>query len=91
MRIHWDESKRQFVLEQRKIDFKQLENLLLLPYLEDQRVDNAEQYRIIGFARGILTTFVVEYRMDELGSYLWVVTAWKATRQEKRSYEEATG
>ncbi len=30
----------------------------------------------------------VEYRVDEVGDYIWVVTAWKSTKQERKSYEE---
>jgi uncharacterized DUF497 family protein len=65
-----------------------LNNLLYAPYLEDQRSEVPEQYRIIGFANGNLTTFIVEYRADSIGEYLWVVTAWKSTKQERRNYEQ---
>lgn len=66
------------------------------PYLPTQttntnlsvRSEQLEQYRIVGFAEGKLTTFIVEYRVDEVGDYIWVVTAWKATKQEHKSYEE---
>lgn len=87
MRIRWDEDKRQFVLRKRRIDFAQIEELLCLPYVEDQRSDDPEQYRIIGFAGGQLVTFIVEYRQDELGEFIWVVTAWNSTKQEEKAYE----
>lgn len=87
MRVRWDEAKRLRVLSNRNIDFEQLADLLYSPYIEDQRSEVPEQYRIIGFADGQLTTFIVEYRTDERGEYIWVVTAWKATKQEQRSYE----
>lgn len=90
MRIRWDEGKRQLVLRKRKIDFAQLEDLLCLPYVEDRRSGVPEQYRIIGFAGGRLVTFIVEYRQDELGDFIWVVTAWTSTKQEERSYEQET-
>lgn len=90
MRIRWDENKRQRVLQRRQIDFAQLEELLCLPYVEDQRNDDPEQYRLIGFAGGRLTTFIVEYRQDALGEFVWVITAWHATRQEHRAYEHET-
>jgi uncharacterized DUF497 family protein len=90
MRIRWDETKRWQVLQKRQIDFAQLENLLRMPYIEDQRSDVPEQFRLIGFAQNKLTTFVVEYRADHIGEYIWVVTAWTSTRQEARAYEEAT-
>ena len=88
MRVRWDEAKRQRVLAERNIDFRQLNDLLLTPYLEDQRSDLPEQYRIIGFADITLTTFIVEYRVDEVGEYIWIVTAWRSTKQERQNYEQ---
>ncbi len=52
MRIRWDEKKRQGVLRDRNIDFVDLAELFSLPYLEDQRLDDPEQCRIIGFVNG---------------------------------------
>ena len=78
MRIRWDEAKRQEVRQRRQIDFTSLHDLLSLPYVEDQRNDDPEQYRIIGFVRGRLVTFIAEYRQDAIGEYMWVVTAWHA-------------
>ncbi len=89
MRIRWDENKRQLVLSNRHVDFADLENLLLLPYLEDQRSDEPEQYRLIEVAGGQMATFIVEYRVDQLGPFIWVVTAWKSTRQEEERYEQS--
>ncbi len=90
MRIKWDEKKRLFVLKKRNIDFALLEELFCLPYIEDQRNDDLEQYRVIGFAGGRLVTFIVEYREDELGELIWVVTAWHSTPQEEKAYEQET-
>ena len=89
MRIRWDEAKRQQVLQRRQIDFAQLTELFCLPYVEDQRNDDPEQYRLIGFVGGHLHTFIVEYREDALGEFIWIVTAWHATPQEQRAYERA--
>jgi uncharacterized DUF497 family protein len=89
MRIRWDKPKRRRVLQTRQIDFALLENLLRLPYIEDVRSEDPEQYRLIGFAEGKLTTFIVEYRSDEVGPYIWIITAWRATGQEARDYEDA--
>jgi len=60
------------------------------PFIEDQRSDDPEQFRVIGFADGRLLTFVVEYRQDVDGDYVWIVTAWKATGQEEEAYERET-
>ncbi len=87
MRVRWDETKQQRVLTERNIDFGQLNDLLYLPYIEDRRSELPEQYRIIGFVGGKLTTFIVEYRIDELGEYIWIVTAWRSTKQERKYYE----
>ncbi len=87
MRSRWDEAKRQQVLQRRQIDFAQLVELFCLSYVEDQRKDDPEQYRLIGFVEGHLLTFIVEYREDALGEFIWVVTAWHATLQEQRAYE----
>jgi uncharacterized DUF497 family protein len=57
MKIRWDENKRRFVLKKRGIDFAHLNELLDSPYVEDQRSDYPEQYRIIGFARGRLVIY----------------------------------
>lgn len=89
MRIRWDETKRQQVLQRRNIDFAQLDTLFALSYVEDQRNDAPEQYRVIGFVGGHLITFIVEYREDALGALTWVVTAWHATTQEQRVYAQA--
>ncbi len=90
MKIRWDEAKRQLVLHKRGIDFAQLDELLNWPYVEGQRNDDPEQFRIIGFANGRLSTFIVEYRRDGFGEYLWVVTAWQSTNQERKVYEQET-
>ena len=75
MGIRWDEDKRQLVLKEREIDFAQLDELLYSPYVEDQRNDDPEQYRIIGIVRNRLVTFIVEYRETDLDEYIWVATA----------------
>jgi uncharacterized DUF497 family protein len=90
MRIQWDETKRQEVLRRRQIDVAFLDEILSLPYVENQRRDDPEQYRVIGFLQGRLVTVIVEYRRDALGPYLWVVTAWHATTQEQHIYERET-
>jgi uncharacterized DUF497 family protein len=87
----WDDNKRRQVLNKRSIDFADLDMLLDLPYIEDRRLDDPKQHRIIGFVRHDLTTFIVEYREDKMGEYLWVVTGWKSTKQEKKAYEKEIG
>ena len=89
--LGWDEDKRQLILQKRGIDFTELEELLKNPYLEDQKNDDPEQYRIIGQTGGRFLTFVVEYFEDELGELTWIVTAWNSTPQERKDYEQEIG
>ena len=86
--ISWDEDKRLLVLKKRNIDFRDLEKLYYLPYLEDQKNDEPEQYRIVGRVGERYLTFIVEYDEDELGELTWVVTAWESTEKEIQSYEQ---
>ncbi len=79
------------VLRDRTIDFTDLNELFSLPYLEDKRSDDPEQYRIIGFVNGQVTTFIIEYREDPLEELIWVVTAWKSTPVERQAYEKEIG
>lgn len=90
MQIGWDEEKRQKILTERRIDFANLYRLLAQPYIEDQKNDDPEQYRIIGKLEDRCMTFVVEYEEDDLGELLWVVTAWNSTKQERDAYDKET-
>ena len=51
-------------------------------------VDYPNQYRAIGWVQGKLYTVVYEVREDKEGEYYHLVTLWKATKQEMKTYEE---
>jgi len=87
MRIRWDETKRQDVLRRRQIDLACLDEVFSRPYAEDQSNDDPEQYKVIGFLQTRLVSFIIEYRRDAIGKYMWVVTAWHATPKEQQDYE----
>ena len=87
MRIRWDEMKRQEILRRRQIDLAFLDELLSRPYAQDQSNDDPERYKIIGFIQARLVSFIIEYRRDAIGKYLWVVTAWHASTKEQQDYE----
>jgi uncharacterized DUF497 family protein len=89
--ISWDEDKKALVLNKRGIDFADLEKLLYSPYVEDQKNDDPEQYRIVGKVGERYLTFIVEYEEDELGELIWVVTAWESTQEEREDYEQEIG
>lgn len=86
MRFDWDDEKSFRLYAQRGFHFEDVCSLFLNPYLEDQKNDDPEQYFAIGFAKGVLLTTVFEYREDEIGIYIWLVTYWKATKAERALY-----
>jgi uncharacterized protein len=58
------------------------------PYYLDRRSDLPEQYRAVGWVGASLCTVIFEVREDEEGEYYRLVTLWKATRQERKLYDE---
>jgi uncharacterized DUF497 family protein len=72
----------------RKIGFEEVLEIWDHPYYEDQRADDPEQYRAIGWVKGKLYSVIFEIREDEEGEYYHLVTLWKSTSQEEKLYEE---
>ncbi len=55
----------------------------------DIKSDEPEQYYSVGAAtNGTVVTLVYEYRYDEDGPYIWLVTLWKTTKQEMRAIKD---
>lgn len=58
-------------------------------YLADQKNDDPEQFRAIGWCGGGgVCSVIFEIRHDAKGEYYHLVTAWKATKEEEQSYAE---
>ena len=57
-------------------------------YLVDQKSDDPAQFRAIGWCGGRLCSVIFEIRQDSEGEYHHLVTAWKATQEEEKSYAE---
>ena len=58
------------------------------PYWLDQRSDVPEQYVAAGWVGERLYSVILEFREDEQGEILHLVTLWKSTKEEIRLYEE---
>jgi len=58
------------------------------PYYQDQRSDDPEQYRAVGWVGDRLFTVIFEIREDRLGEYWRLVTLWRSTQEERELYEE---
>ena len=71
----------------RGIGFEEAQEIFSHPYYQDQRSDDPEQCRAIGWVRSEMYSLVFEIREDRLGEYYHLVTLWRATRQERELYE----
>ena len=71
----------------RGIGFEEAQEIFTLPYYQDQRSDDPEQYRVIGWVQDRLFTAILEIREDSLGEYCHLVTLWRSTREERELYE----
>jgi uncharacterized DUF497 family protein len=72
----------------RGIGFEEAREVFEHPYYQDQRSDDPEQYRAIGWVAGLLFTLIFEIRQDRNGEYYHFVTLWRSTPQERQLYEE---
>ena len=90
MRFKFDKRKSEKLRKnpKRKIGFEEAQEIWGYLYYEDQRADNPEQYRAIGWVKGKLYTVIFEIREDEEGEYYHLVTLWKSTSHEEKLYEE---
>ncbi len=92
MRFRFDHDKSRRLRENRKrgIGFDEAQEIFSHPYYEDRRSDYPEQYRAIGWVSGQLYSLIYEVRQDAGGAYYHLVTLWRATKEERRLYEECS-
>jgi uncharacterized DUF497 family protein len=88
MRFEFDPKKSRDVKRKHGVSLREAQEVFNQAYLVDQRNDNPEQFRAIGWGRGRLCSVIFEIRHDAEGEYYHPVTAWKATEQEEQSYAE---
>ena len=89
MRIDWNPAKNNLLKRTRGIGFDDAIEMFGRPYVVQAKNDDPEQYKAIGFARGgVLISLIVEVRFDDQGEYEWLVTLWKATKEEVKVYEQ---
>lgn len=76
MRFKFDKTKSKQLKKnpKRKIGFEEIKEIWLHPYYEDQRSDDPEQYRAIGWVKGKLYSVIFEIREDDEGEYYHLVT-----------------
>ena len=88
MRFDFERAKSRDVKQKHGVSLKEAQEIFDQVYVVDQKSDNPEQFRAIGWCRGRLCSVIFEVRHDSEGEYYHLVTAWKATTQEEQSYAE---
>jgi uncharacterized DUF497 family protein len=88
MRCKFDPRKSRSVEARHGISLEQAQEVFDQVYVVDQKNDDPEQFRAIGWCRGGLWSVIFEIRRDRIGEYYHLITAWKATMQEERYYAE---
>lgn len=90
MRFKWDENKNKTLINdsRRGLSFERVKGLFDLPYFLDQKNEDPEQFRAIGFVDGKLITLIFELREDDIGSFYHFVTYWPSTKAERTLYEK---
>ena len=89
MRFHFEREKSRDVKQKHGVSLREAREIFDQVYVVDQKNDNPEQFRAIGWCRGHLCSVIFEVRYDSEGEYYHLVTAWKATQQEEQSYAES--
>jgi uncharacterized DUF497 family protein len=87
-RFAFDRTKSGEVKRKHGVSLREAQEIFEQTYLVDQKNDDPEQYRAIGWCGGRLCSVIFEMGLDQQGEYYRLVTAWKATKEEEQSYAE---
>jgi uncharacterized DUF497 family protein len=89
MRFEFDRRKSKIVKRKHGVSLEEAQEIFDQVYVVDQKRDDPQQFRAIGWCRGDLCSVVFEIRHDKAGEYYRLITAWKSTEQEEQSYVES--
>jgi uncharacterized DUF497 family protein len=88
VRFDFDRNKNREVKRKHGVSLKEAQEIFDQTYVVDQKTDDPEQFRAIGWCCGRLCSVIFELRHDSGGEYAHLITAWKATEEEEQSYAE---
>jgi uncharacterized DUF497 family protein len=88
MRCRYSAAKDRLVLRKHGVSLESATEIFDQTYIVDQKSDDPEQYRAIGWCEGRLCSVIFEIRHDAEGEYYHLITAWRATREEEQSYAQ---
>jgi uncharacterized DUF497 family protein len=91
MQIEWDPEKNKAVKKKHGISFDDAKEVFQnsTNSLGGELIsEQPDQFTIIGFSKsGKLVTVVYEFRInDDDSEFIWIVTLWKTTKEEKRKF-----
>ena len=88
MRCEYDPEKSRRVKLKHGVSLEEALEIFQQAYLIDQKNDDPQQFRAIGWCGSRLCSVIFEVRRDRSGEYHHLVTAWVATKEEQRAYAE---
>jgi len=88
MRCGFDGAKSREVRKKHGVSLREAQAIFDQVYLIDQKSDDPEQFRAIGWCGDGLCSVIFEIRFDAGGEYYHLITAWRATTEEEQSYAE---
>jgi uncharacterized DUF497 family protein len=87
-RFEFDREKSRTVVRKHGVSLQEAQEIFDQVYVVDQKSDDPEQFRAIGWCRGRLCSVIYEIKRDSDGEYYRLVTAWKSTKEEEQSYAD---
>ena len=88
MRFEFDRRKSRIVKRKHGVSLAEAQEIFDQVYVVDQKRDDPQQFRAIGWCRGRLCSVIFEIRYDTSGEFYRLITAWKSTDQEEQGYAE---
>lgn len=92
MRLEWDEQKSRSNLAKHKVSFETARFVFDDPWalsVPDRVVEDEERWQTLGLVAGTVVLLVAHtYREEEGDEVIRIISARKATRHERRVYEE---
>jgi uncharacterized DUF497 family protein len=88
MRFEFNPAKSRGVLKKHGPSLEEAQEIFGQVYVVDQKCDDPEQFRAIGWAKGSLHSVIYEIRVDAEGEYYRLITTWKSTEQEEQAHGE---
>ena len=88
MRFRFDREKSREVKRKHGVSLYEAQEIFDQVYIVDQKSDDPEQFRAVGWCCGRLCSVIFDIRSDSEGEFYHLITAWKSTEQEEQSYAE---